>query len=107
MHACRRGTLSGMDAAPEPTGTYLRRVPRRYACKRPRQTAAFAWNRQRSCTRLPGLRSWSAARRRMQCRDTPGIHPWKPGVSARSRPKHSPVRLSRSAWQLPDQLRLP
>ncbi|QDS15313.1 hypothetical protein FPL04_06440 [Xanthomonas arboricola] len=63
--ACRRGTLRGMDAAPEATGTYLRRVLRRYACKRPRQTAASAWNRQRSCTSLPGLRSWSAARCRM------------------------------------------
>ncbi|PPT16862.1 hypothetical protein XaCFBP7622_21050 [Xanthomonas arboricola] len=29
----RRGTLSGMDAAPEPTGTYLRRVPRGWAGK--------------------------------------------------------------------------
>ncbi|PPT85566.1 hypothetical protein XarbCFBP8149_16865 [Xanthomonas arboricola] len=47
LRGCRRGTLSGMDAAPEPTRTYLRRVPRWYACKRPRQTEAFAWNRQR------------------------------------------------------------
>ncbi|PPU23129.1 hypothetical protein XarCFBP6762_19865 [Xanthomonas arboricola] len=38
-----------MDAASEPTRTYLRRVLRRYAGKRPRQTEAFAWNRQRSC----------------------------------------------------------
>ncbi|PPT19136.1 hypothetical protein XarbCFBP7629_16340 [Xanthomonas arboricola] len=35
LRGCRCGTLSGMDAAPEPTWTYLRRVPRRYACKRP------------------------------------------------------------------------
>ncbi|PMR88387.1 hypothetical protein C1H21_04220 [Xanthomonas arboricola pv. juglandis] len=42
LRAYRRGTLSGMDAAPEPTGTYLRRVPRWYACKRPRQTETFA-----------------------------------------------------------------
>ncbi|PPT50380.1 hypothetical protein XarjCFBP7652_05565 [Xanthomonas arboricola] len=31
--AHRRGTLSGMDAAPEPPGTYLRRVPRWWAGK--------------------------------------------------------------------------
>ncbi|MBB4730596.1 hypothetical protein FHT16_000490 [Xanthomonas arboricola] len=31
--AHRRGTLSGMDAAPEPTRTYLRRVPRWWAGK--------------------------------------------------------------------------
>ncbi|PPT17170.1 hypothetical protein XaCFBP7622_20905, partial [Xanthomonas arboricola] len=29
------GTLSGMDAAPEPTWTYLRRVPRWWAGKGP------------------------------------------------------------------------
>ncbi|APO95571.1 hypothetical protein BI313_14050 [Xanthomonas vesicatoria] len=33
LPAHRRGTLSGMDAAPEPTGTYLRRVPRWWAGK--------------------------------------------------------------------------
>ncbi|NMI22846.1 hypothetical protein E1J24_13570 [Xanthomonas hortorum pv. pelargonii] len=31
----RRGTLCGMDAAEEPTRTYLRRVPRRWAGKGP------------------------------------------------------------------------
>ncbi|MBB5767405.1 cell wall assembly regulator SMI1 [Xanthomonas arboricola] len=35
LPAHRRGTLSGMDAAPEPTGTYLRRVPRWWAGKSP------------------------------------------------------------------------
>ncbi|CAD1789209.1 hypothetical protein XSP_001207 [Xanthomonas sp. CPBF 426] len=35
LPAHRRGTLSGMDAAPEPTRTYLRRVPRWWAGKRP------------------------------------------------------------------------
>ncbi|PPU08918.1 hypothetical protein XarjCFBP7645_00825 [Xanthomonas arboricola] len=35
LPAHRRGTLSGMDAAPEPTGTYLRRVPRWWAGKDP------------------------------------------------------------------------
>ncbi len=35
LPAHRRGTLSGMDAAPEPTGTYLRRVPRWWAGKGP------------------------------------------------------------------------
>ncbi|MBB5676090.1 hypothetical protein FHR64_003183 [Xanthomonas arboricola] len=52
LRECRRGTLSGMDAAPEPTWTYLRRVPHRYACKRPQQTEAFAQSRQTSCARL-------------------------------------------------------
>ncbi|MBB5767406.1 hypothetical protein GGR67_001436 [Xanthomonas arboricola] len=33
LPAYRRGTLSGMDAAPEPTWTYLRRVPRGWAGK--------------------------------------------------------------------------
>ncbi len=33
LPAQRRGTLSGMDAAPEPTRTYLRHVPRRWAGK--------------------------------------------------------------------------
>ncbi len=46
LRACRCGTLSGMDAAPEPTRTYLRRVPRRYACKRPQETGALAQNPQ-------------------------------------------------------------
>ncbi len=46
LRGCRRGTLSGRDAAPEPTWTYLRRVPRRCACKRPQQTEAFAQNPQ-------------------------------------------------------------
>ncbi|QEX78874.1 hypothetical protein F6Y24_19650 [Xanthomonas arboricola pv. pruni] len=35
LPAYRRGTLSGMDAAPEPTRTYLRRVPRWWAGKDP------------------------------------------------------------------------
>jgi hypothetical protein len=35
-----------MDAAEELTGTYLQRVPRRYACKRPQQTEALAQNLQ-------------------------------------------------------------
>ncbi|CAD1788360.1 hypothetical protein XSP_000910 [Xanthomonas euroxanthea] len=35
LPAHRRGTLSGMDAAPEPTRTYLRRVPRWWADKGP------------------------------------------------------------------------
>ncbi|PPU07655.1 hypothetical protein XarjCFBP7645_08520 [Xanthomonas arboricola] len=35
LPAHRRGILSGMDAAPEPTGTYLRRVPRWWAGKGP------------------------------------------------------------------------
>ncbi|NIJ92238.1 hypothetical protein FHT12_000896 [Xanthomonas campestris] len=35
LSAHRRGTLSGMDAAPEPTWTYLRRVLRRWAGKGP------------------------------------------------------------------------
>ncbi|PNV29130.1 hypothetical protein xavtCFBP7764_06980 [Xanthomonas citri] len=35
MRAHRCGTLSGMDAAPEPTRTYLRRVPRWYAPQAP------------------------------------------------------------------------
>ncbi|RJS05992.1 hypothetical protein XnspCFBP7698_07550 [Xanthomonas sp. CFBP 7698] len=52
LPAHRRGTLGGMDAATEPTWTYLRRVPRRYTCKRPQQTEAFAQNRQISCARL-------------------------------------------------------
>ena len=52
LRGCRRGTLSGMDAAPEPTWTYLRRVPHRYACKRPQQTGAFAQSRQTLCARL-------------------------------------------------------
>ncbi|MBB4595427.1 hypothetical protein FHR62_000039 [Xanthomonas arboricola] len=52
LRGCRRGTLSGMDAAPEPTRTYLRRVPHRHACKRPQQTEAFAQSRQTSCARL-------------------------------------------------------
>ncbi|PPT47012.1 hypothetical protein XarjCFBP7652_15725 [Xanthomonas arboricola] len=42
LRAYRRGILSGMDAAPEPTWTYLRCVLGRYAGKRPRQTEAFA-----------------------------------------------------------------
>ncbi|PPT39062.1 hypothetical protein XarjCFBP7653_11805 [Xanthomonas arboricola] len=35
----RRGTLSGMDAAPEPTWTYLRRVLRWWAGKGPAANA--------------------------------------------------------------------
>ncbi|MXV45946.1 hypothetical protein DYQ94_03265 [Xanthomonas sp. LMG 8993] len=35
LPAYRRGTLSGMDAAPEPTRTYLRRVLRWWADKGP------------------------------------------------------------------------
>ncbi|PPU94091.1 hypothetical protein XpopCFBP1817_10180 [Xanthomonas populi] len=35
LRAHRRGTLSGMDAAQEPTGTYLRRVLRWWAGKGP------------------------------------------------------------------------
>ncbi|PPT27544.1 hypothetical protein XaCFBP7622_16495 [Xanthomonas arboricola] len=35
LSAHRRGTLSGMDAAPEPTWTYLRRVLRWWAGKDP------------------------------------------------------------------------
>ncbi|PPT41945.1 hypothetical protein XarjCFBP7653_05825 [Xanthomonas arboricola] len=35
LPAHRRGTLSGMDAAPEPTWTYLRRVLRWWAGKDP------------------------------------------------------------------------
>ncbi|PPU08247.1 hypothetical protein XarjCFBP7645_12050 [Xanthomonas arboricola] len=38
LSAHRRGTLSGMDAAPEPTWTYLRRVPRWWADKGPAAT---------------------------------------------------------------------
>ncbi|MBO9773188.1 hypothetical protein J7430_16185 [Xanthomonas axonopodis pv. begoniae] len=49
LHACRRGTLSGMDAAPAPTWTYLRRIPGRYACKCPPQTEALASNGGFSC----------------------------------------------------------
>ncbi|PPT41164.1 hypothetical protein XabCFBP2524_01060 [Xanthomonas axonopodis pv. begoniae] len=33
LPAHRRGTLRGMEAAPEPTWTYLRRVPRWWAGK--------------------------------------------------------------------------
>ncbi|PPT32512.1 hypothetical protein XaCFBP7622_05110 [Xanthomonas arboricola] len=45
LPAHRRGTLSGMDAAPEPTRTYLRRVLRWWAGKGPatkRQTTCLA-----------------------------------------------------------------
>ncbi|PMR86301.1 hypothetical protein C1H21_19545 [Xanthomonas arboricola pv. juglandis] len=35
LSAHRRGTLRGMDAAPEPTWTSLRRVPRGWAGKGP------------------------------------------------------------------------
>ncbi|PPU73710.1 hypothetical protein XhhCFBP4925_21995 [Xanthomonas hortorum pv. hederae] len=35
LHAHRRGTLCGMDAAEELTGTYLQRVPRWWAGKGP------------------------------------------------------------------------
>ncbi|PPT32913.1 hypothetical protein XaCFBP7622_03745 [Xanthomonas arboricola] len=38
LPAHRRGTLRGMDAAPEPTRTYLRRVPRGWAGKGPAVT---------------------------------------------------------------------
>ncbi|NMI17944.1 hypothetical protein E1J29_10150 [Xanthomonas hortorum pv. vitians] len=38
LPAHRRGTLCGMDAAEEPTWTYLRRVPRRWAGKGPAAT---------------------------------------------------------------------
>ncbi|PPT25247.1 hypothetical protein XaCFBP7622_19930, partial [Xanthomonas arboricola] len=40
LPAHRRGTLRGMDAAPEPTRTYLRRVLRWWAGKGPAATAA-------------------------------------------------------------------
>ncbi|PPT40724.1 hypothetical protein XarjCFBP7653_09045 [Xanthomonas arboricola] len=46
LPAHRRGTLSGMDAAPEPTWTYLRRVPRWWAGKGP---AANSQRRGRTC----------------------------------------------------------
>ncbi len=51
LRACRRGTLSGMDAAPDPTWTYLRRVPRRYARKHPQHAEAFPQGRKTSNTR--------------------------------------------------------
>ncbi|SON93651.1 hypothetical protein XFF6990_120071 [Xanthomonas citri pv. fuscans] len=38
MPAHRRGTLGGMNAATELTGTYLQRVLRRWAGKGPQQT---------------------------------------------------------------------
>ncbi|PPT33479.1 hypothetical protein XaCFBP7622_02135 [Xanthomonas arboricola] len=46
LPAHRRGTLSGMDAAPEPTRTYLRRVLRWWAGKGP---AAHSQRRGRTC----------------------------------------------------------
>ncbi|RJS05277.1 hypothetical protein XnspCFBP7698_03380 [Xanthomonas sp. CFBP 7698] len=46
LPAHRRGTLSGMDAAPEPPGTDSRRVPRWWAGKGP---AANAKNSRARC----------------------------------------------------------
>ncbi|PPT41860.1 hypothetical protein XarjCFBP7653_05350 [Xanthomonas arboricola] len=54
LPAHRRGSLSGMDAAPEPTWTYLRRVPRWWAGKGP---AANAQRRGRGALTAPN--SWS------------------------------------------------
>ncbi|NMI20560.1 hypothetical protein E1J24_01255 [Xanthomonas hortorum pv. pelargonii] len=62
-----------MDAAEEPTRTYLRRVPRRYACKRPTATEAFASNWQTSCAAL--VDAW----RRIRERDTPQVRPCRLG----------------------------
>ncbi|PPU04981.1 hypothetical protein XarjCFBP7645_19875 [Xanthomonas arboricola] len=53
LPAHRRGTLSGMDAAPEPTRTYLRRVLRWWAGK---GLAAKPWI---VCS-APDLSAWSA-----------------------------------------------
>ncbi|MBB5736607.1 hypothetical protein FHT09_002347 [Xanthomonas arboricola] len=55
LPAHRRGTLSGMDAAPEPTWTYLRRVPRWWAGKGPAanlQTSRSATNASPSFNHL-------------------------------------------------------
>ncbi|PPT41236.1 hypothetical protein XabCFBP2524_01485 [Xanthomonas axonopodis pv. begoniae] len=60
LPAHRRGTLSGMDAAPEPPGMDPRRVLRRWAGKGP------AANVQRR----------SGARCPHRSRDTPSTHPW-------------------------------
>ncbi|PPT35270.1 hypothetical protein XarjCFBP7653_18660 [Xanthomonas arboricola] len=56
LPAHRRGTLSGMDAAPEPTRTYLRRVLRWWAGKGP---AANSQRQERGALTAPD--SWSAA----------------------------------------------
>ncbi|PPT41859.1 hypothetical protein XarjCFBP7653_05345 [Xanthomonas arboricola] len=53
LPAHRRGTLSGMDAAPEPTWTYLRRVLRWWAGKGP---AANAQRRGRGALTACGTR---------------------------------------------------
>ncbi|PPT76195.1 hypothetical protein XaplCFBP3122_10700 [Xanthomonas arboricola pv. populi] len=45
----RRGTLSGMDAAPEPTRTYLRRVLRWWAGKGPAANPQIVRSKNR-CT---------------------------------------------------------
>ncbi|MBB3807843.1 hypothetical protein FHR51_004044 [Xanthomonas arboricola] len=60
LPAHRRGTLSGMDAAPEPPWTDSRRVPRRWAGKGPAANA-----QPRSSARCPH-----------RSRDTPLTRPW-------------------------------
>ncbi|SYZ53174.1 hypothetical protein CPBF367_12360 [Xanthomonas arboricola pv. juglandis] len=64
-----RGTLSGMDAAPEPTGTYLRRVLRWWAGKGP---AANSQRRGRGALTACGTRREPVpgARWRHPCRHT-------------------------------------
>ncbi len=112
LRGCRCGTLSGMDAAPEPTWTYLRRVPHRYACKGPRQTRALAWKRLGVGHRVIGVRSRSAARRRIRCRDTPSIHPCRLGgdihVATWSRPRtrhHAPSVATADRQAMPSGTR--
>ncbi|PPT29950.1 hypothetical protein XaCFBP7622_13005 [Xanthomonas arboricola] len=65
LPAHRRGTLSGMDAAPEPTRTYLRRVPRSWAGKDPaaqsRISASWSLNRHPRKAHLRPLRGCSLA----------------------------------------------
>ncbi|PPT53840.1 hypothetical protein XarbCFBP8138_19035 [Xanthomonas arboricola] len=93
MRGCRRGTLSGMDAAPEPTWTYLRRVPHRHACKRPQQTEAFAQSRQTSCARLFCVGTSARAR----SNPTPLQESWDTKTRTASRSHCQPSGLHRPA----------
>ncbi|PMR86642.1 hypothetical protein C1H21_13105 [Xanthomonas arboricola pv. juglandis] len=70
LPAHRRRTLSGMDAAPEPTWTYLRRVPRWWAGK---GRAANSQRRVRGALTARGTRRASVSGGCVAASRPPGV----------------------------------